>query len=169
MLKHLTNINGRFKNYVDEVDYLLDITGQTIYLCHLLNDLYDNNMRRIYIQTNTLPEQLYLFRKDENRGFYISRLWNTSTTYSNGDIVNYKGNNYLANSTNTNKQPDNNPTVWTDIGKSYYLTENDFIQTHDFTIVFPSSILINSEFELRVMKTLEPYIAAGKKYNLINS
>ncbi|MCF8219399.1 MAG: hypothetical protein K9J21_10515 [Bacteroidales bacterium] len=168
MHAYLFKLNDEFKQFVLDTKYKLKIDGRKIYLEHYLNDLYDDVQRRIYIETNQLPDQLFLFKKQEIPALYLSRLWINTTTYTVGNVVNYRGVNYQATSSNSNRRPDNYPSIWEVIGNSYYLTKADFDESNDFTIVFPSTILIDMEFERKVRGLINPYVVTGKKFNIIN-
>jgi hypothetical protein len=52
--------------------YETAFTGQVIYLEHLLNDLFDLDLRRIYITNNAIGQSVYLFNKVEgNEPVYL--------------------------------------------------------------------------------------------------
>lgn len=169
MHAYLFLINDKFKAFVLEVRYKLQINGQKIYLEHYLNDLFDDTQRRIYIDTNQLPAMLFTFKKQEVPAFFIAHIWKSTVTYNAGDKVIYGAKMYKALTTSTNRNPVTYDTMWEEIDESYYLTKADYVYANDFTIVFPSVILISTEFERHVRALIDPYVVAGKKYNLINS
>lgn len=49
MLAPLQSLNATFKAWGDGQRYNLQFTGQVVYLERILNDLFDNSLRRIYI------------------------------------------------------------------------------------------------------------------------
>ena len=52
--------------------YDLSFNGQTIYLEHYLNDQFDNDLRRIYIEDTDVDDAVYLFNEDEgNEDTYL--------------------------------------------------------------------------------------------------
>jgi hypothetical protein len=72
LLKPLQDFNDDFVVYVNETFYLTSFTGQVIYLEHILNDLYDDIDRLIFISDgNLLPLPPYIYNKIEARPRYI--------------------------------------------------------------------------------------------------
>ena len=65
-IKGLQTVNDYFVAFVQEAFYKVSFTGQVQYLEHILNDRYDNTLRRIYIE-DALQLQPYLYNKAENR------------------------------------------------------------------------------------------------------
>ena len=62
LARPIQDINGTLDIYASNVYYLLNLTGQVIYLEHYLNDLFDADLREIYIEDDSLvlPPFLYL-------------------------------------------------------------------------------------------------------------
>lgn len=165
---YLFKLNGEFRSFIIDTKYKLHINGRKIYLERYLNDLFDDTQRRIYINTNQLPSMLFTFKKQELPGFYIAHYWSKTISYHTDDIVNYEGIIYKALDTNTGMKPANYPSLWEPVDDAYYLNDADYINTYDFTIVFPASITMNSELERRIKALVNPYVVAGKNYNIIN-
>lgn len=67
----IIQIYNDFLNYRDYANYLLYFNGQTIYLEHLLNDQFDNVLRRIYIYNIPPAIIIYIYLKLENKPKYI--------------------------------------------------------------------------------------------------
>lgn len=67
LLAPLQVINGYFASHVETIRYDLKFNGQVMYLEHLLNDTFDDSLRRVYID-DPAGQQIftpYLFNKIE--------------------------------------------------------------------------------------------------------
>lgn len=72
LLKPLKTLFTSFTDYRGEVQRQLRYNSQHIVLSNLLNNLFDNSQRRIYIQSSlTLKPPTYLFIKADNKPVYI--------------------------------------------------------------------------------------------------
>lgn len=72
LLKPLQDFNDSFVIYVNNTFYLTSFTGQVIYLEHILNDLYDDPLRRIYITDGIIiPLPPYIYNKIEERPRFV--------------------------------------------------------------------------------------------------
>jgi hypothetical protein len=60
------DVNSELVSYASESLYRVAITGQVIYLERLLNDLFDNTLRRIYITDFSLQGQAFVYQRAEN-------------------------------------------------------------------------------------------------------
>lgn len=60
-------LNEAFVQFVNKSIYRLNISGQVIYLEHLLNDSLDNEERRIFIGDGDLVLPPYLYAKVDNK------------------------------------------------------------------------------------------------------
>lgn len=65
--KPVAIVTSAFATLVDRGRYHLNLTGQVVYLEHYLNDLFDVDARRIYIDDASPVLPPFLFRKSENR------------------------------------------------------------------------------------------------------
>jgi len=65
MIKPLKDLNTSFKSHKDVIDYDLQFNGQTMYLKHVLNDLFDPTLRRIYIEDTSIINNVYVATKAE--------------------------------------------------------------------------------------------------------
>lgn len=63
LLAPLQSLHDRFTAKANDTLYIMNITGQVIYLEHYLNDLFDPTLRRIYIGDGTIVLPPYLFNK----------------------------------------------------------------------------------------------------------
>lgn len=72
LLKPLQNLNTAFKEFMQRIIYKVGFNGQVCYLEHILNDYFDNSLRRIYIDDgSSVPLQPYIYNKVENRVKYL--------------------------------------------------------------------------------------------------
>lgn len=84
--KALNNLRSKIEVMVDNVYYDLTITPQVCYLEQMLNDYFDSNQRRIYIEETETVQGYYLFRNTdpEYMKFYFGHAWFVEDTrYSN--------------------------------------------------------------------------------------
>jgi hypothetical protein len=69
LLAPLQEVNQRFIDLVGVLFYKTSFNGQVIYLEHLINDAYDNEQRRCYIDdpSGILQQPLYVYHKYEGQ------------------------------------------------------------------------------------------------------
>ena len=69
LLQPLQELNDKFAFYAKTTHYDLNFNGQVIYLEHVLNDSYDDLLRRIFIKDPDLLafDNFFLFYKAENQ------------------------------------------------------------------------------------------------------
>lgn len=69
LLQPVQTLNEGFVSDAESIRYFLRFTGQVVYLEHLLNDLFDNNLRRIYIDDPSDIQIItpYVFNKVEQQ------------------------------------------------------------------------------------------------------
>lgn len=68
----IQKLNDWFSSYAAGIVYHLNLTGQVIYLEHYLNDLFDKEIRRIWIEDGTLVLPPFLYNKADNADiFYL--------------------------------------------------------------------------------------------------
>ena len=63
--KPVKDKNDELEDLAEDSLYRVAITGQVIYLERLLNDLFDNTLRRIYITDFSDQAQVYLYLRSE--------------------------------------------------------------------------------------------------------
>lgn len=61
----LVSLNLSLVQFVDSIRYKMYVTGQIVYLEHYLNDIFDANQRRIYIDDGDASVPLLLYNKAE--------------------------------------------------------------------------------------------------------
>jgi hypothetical protein len=66
LIAPVQKLNDWFHTYADNIVYHLNLTGQVMYLEHYLNDLFDLELRRIWIEDGSLVLPPFLFNKADN-------------------------------------------------------------------------------------------------------
>lgn len=66
LMRGIQTLHTSFLALISKTRYEMNITGQVIYLEHYLNDLFDANDRRIFIDDGSPILAPFLFRKVEN-------------------------------------------------------------------------------------------------------
>ena len=61
----LNTVKTQFYDHYNEIKYNLQFNGQIIYLEHILNDKFDNTLRRIYIEDAENAPSTFLFNNSE--------------------------------------------------------------------------------------------------------
>lgn len=78
-------------SYRVQTAYELSFTGSKIYMEHWLNDRFDEQLRRIYIQNTGFINPGYRYNKDENRDRWIYNKDENETVsymYNRSEIIN---------------------------------------------------------------------------------
>lgn len=121
--------------------YKVGIQFETIYIDTFLNDLLDDSLRRIYIETNEGADQTWKFNRIEQRvvGHAFSR-WDDGVAYTANNKIIYQGRLYEAVVGSTNQTPYDNPVYWTDLGAAdkIYLRE-EYSAEYSFTVWLPET------------------------------
>ena len=73
MLSSLQNMNDEFVLFVESKVYEMSITSQVIYLEKLLNDNFDYELRRIYIEDAVNLDTVFLRYENEQRDNVVIR------------------------------------------------------------------------------------------------
>lgn len=107
-IKPLVDIQTAFYQFYQDKKYELTFNGQVIYLEHLLNDKFDNTLRRIYIGDASQTPNVFVFNKSEgNEPVYL---------FNNSE---YQSETYLFNA--SEETPGVDFFVFVPIGLSYNL------------------------------------------------
>lgn len=87
----LQELNTTFKAFVADVRYQMYLNGQVQYLEHYLNDLYDNSLRRIYIEDGDAGTPFFVYNKaDGTQNEYVynkSELETAPVLYNQADYA----------------------------------------------------------------------------------
>lgn len=73
IMKPIADVHGYFNAYRAQKKYQLMITPQKCYLERMLNDRFDNRLRRIYIDDGIDRPPFYLFQEAELKPKYLYR------------------------------------------------------------------------------------------------
>jgi hypothetical protein len=65
LVSPISFLNQRFVDLSTELYYRLNLTGQVIYIEHYLNDLFDADLRRIYLSDDSLLFPPFLYNKND--------------------------------------------------------------------------------------------------------
>lgn len=147
--------------------YDLQFNGQIMYLEYVLNDLFDNNLRRIYINnTADNSARLFIFNKVEGQPkHYVFNKWNAVDSFLMDDHLVYKFKVYKALTNNSNVAPDTNPAVWQYVMAAPILfnREDYALYNTSFIVMYPTGL----SFDINRMKALvNKYKLAGKSYTI---
>lgn len=71
IVEPLVSVYNQLIAYRDFVKYKLTITPQVVYLEKMLNDRYDNSLRRIYIEDGKTYDPIFIFTEPENQPVYL--------------------------------------------------------------------------------------------------
>ncbi len=139
--------------------------GQTIYLEKLLNDLFDNVNRGIYIDTVADNRFYYLFNVAEARQpNYLYNMWNASTAYVVDDRIAYDGAIYRCTIANTGLAPVAFPANWIiDSSETYLYNTAELMTLNDFIVYVPVSVTAT---QTDVRAIVNRYKVAGKLYTI---
>jgi hypothetical protein len=65
LMEPLADLNLTFRTWLADVRYAMYMTGQVVYMEHYLNDIYDNSLRRIYIDDGNAGTPFFLYNKED--------------------------------------------------------------------------------------------------------
>jgi hypothetical protein len=71
LLKPLEEVNFNFKIFRNKSIYKVTRNGQIVYLQAVLNDSYDNGLRRIYIEDFPIYEPIYIYPVSDEKPAYL--------------------------------------------------------------------------------------------------
>lgn len=141
VVKGVKDIYSRFLTFRQETIYDVSHTSQVIYLEKLLNDQYDPNNRDIYIDLKSSVDQLFVFKTQEQRPFYIYWRWDDTINYQPGDFASWNGRIWKCLVANTNVEPNAaNNTEWEDYKKAPYIYMSSEYGVTGFIVYVPVGI-----------------------------
>ena len=79
----IKNLYIDFLNYRKKVNYKLSHNSQVCYLQKVLNDAFDTDLKRIYIENGIFLQALYVYASQEELPVYID----TQYIYSDADLI----------------------------------------------------------------------------------
>lgn len=81
LLKPLEEVNFNFKIFRRQAIYKVTHNGQVVYLQAVLNDSYDNSLRRIYIDDFPVYDPVWIYPEADENPVYIGN----ATVYSDAE------------------------------------------------------------------------------------
>lgn len=155
-----------FLNSRSRVLYDLRINGQTIYLEKALNDRFDEEPRRIYIETIEDPSQLYLYRKaEEGPPLFLYPKWSAGRFFFVGAFAIHNGAVWECLIAGSGVEPVDGSPSWSfhkDFD-TYIRRKGESLQGIDFIVYVPIELVFD-EAEMRAL--IERYRQAGKRYTI---
>ena len=156
---------GKFLDYRTAGLYKLSFNSQVIYLEHILNDMFDNINRGIYIDNVADLNRPYLHNKVEGVApFYFYNNYNPSTSYIIGQRC-VEGNTvYKAIGNGTGNLPSASPIYFiADKTIEFFKNKIEYQLMNDFIVMVPTSVT----FDTNAMKAVVNYYKlAGKRYTI---
>jgi len=93
ILKPLEEVNFNLKIFRKRSIYKVVNNGQVVYLQAVLNDQYDRDQRRIYIDSAELKDPLYIYAQNELKDVYLGEEYlysqNETDTSASVDFIVY--------------------------------------------------------------------------------
>ncbi len=83
LITPIRELYNNFLKYRKQVNYKLSHNSQVCYLQKVLNDAFDNELRRIYIENGVFLKALYVYTPKEELPVYIG----TEYIYSDEDLI----------------------------------------------------------------------------------
>lgn len=148
----------------DEIVYRAKMNGETVKLEAVLNDRFDNTLRRIYISDATYAK-LYLYRKSELKPDMVLYMkWNSTINYTVGKFCWYQGNVYECNTNCINKVPGVDPQWTLTTRKAPILRKKaNFSGEVTFIVNVPSAITF---IEPEMKRLINMFKLAGLGYHI---
>lgn len=140
--------------------------SQVILLEKILNDKFDNTLRRIYIADDIYNNTNYIYRKAELRTpIYLYRKWKPATSYIVGQYAIELNKVYVAINNNTNSLPSANPSDWEFYKMVTFFRRKSEYGANGFIVMVPTGLV----YDVNYMKALVNYYKlASKRYTIQN-
>ncbi len=144
--------------------------ARTIYLQKWLNDYYDPVKERIVINNNNnLPFQYIHNTAELATRFYMFNNWDSGTAYvaSPEDYVHFKGFIWVSIANGTNKEPDSQPTFWTQFEEiEYFFNVADTFPV-DYVVEIPIAVEMQPDYTTaRIVSQINLFNAAGTTFEI---
>jgi hypothetical protein len=165
LISPLVSLHQLFLVFKTETDTTALYTGQVIYLEKRLNDVFDNALRRIYIDNSVDDINSYLFNRSEtNTSYYLYNIWQPSTTYTTGQYT-HLDDVYVSLTNNIAEYPPASSADWQLSAPPNYLFNNaELSAINDFTVIVPSALTFVPASMQALVNT---YKQGGKQYNIV--
>jgi hypothetical protein len=167
LLSQVKALHSEFYTLITGKLYELQFTGQIIYLEHVLNDTFDNDLRGIWIDnTADNSARIFLWNKVEVQpNKYLFNKWNAVDSYVTNDHMTYQFKVYKALSNNSNVAPAANPLVWQYVMDAPLLfnREDYALYNTSFIVMVPVALVFDTN---RMKALINKYKLAGKSYTI---
>jgi hypothetical protein len=164
-ISQVQQLHGAFLSFRTITLYDMRLNGQTIYLEKGLNDRFDDDERRIYIETVEDPSQFYLYRIVEGAPqLFIYRRWASTQFYYVDAYAMYDGKVWQALTAHSNITPVEG-SDWTFVKDydTYIRRKGESLQPYDFIVWVPVALVFDT-YELQAL--VNRYKQAGKRYSI---
>lgn len=165
LLKPFYVMYAEFVALRTEAAYKASYSGRVIDLETVLNDRFDNLLRRIYIADSNY-DNVYIYRKSELLPALIMyRKWKSTTNFATGKFCFYQGAIYEANAPALNKIPGVDPE-WTlrPARKAPVLRKKvNYNGSISFYVMVPVSLIFNTD---EMKSLINYYKLAGFGYQI---
>lgn len=160
---YLKTVYDKYIEFREQKMYLINFTGQTMYLEKYLQDVFD--CPGIFISDGYLAIPFYLYNSDESYlPVYVGNLFSLGSIYKAGNEVIYQNYFYEYTNTGNGSYPDSDPSaVRGDEIETYIINKEETTSANDFIVNVPSEYYnLMSEDDLNKMHSIINY------YKLVN-
>jgi hypothetical protein len=165
LVSQVQQLHGTFLALRDLTLYDMRLNGQTMYLEKGLNDRFDDDERRIYIETVEDPTQFYIYRVEEAQPqLFIYRRWASTQFFYVDAYCVYDGKVWQALTAHSGITPVEG-SDWTYVKDytTYIRRKGESYLAYDFIVWVPVALV----FDMNEMRALiNRYVQAGKRYSI---
>ena len=168
VVSYIKTIYDEYVVFRTEKLYLINFTGQTMYLQKYLQDEFEEG--GIYISDGLMMLPVYLFNADESFiPVYIGNLFIDETVYSADESIVYLNTWYTYSDTGTGVTPDldENATAEGEI-ETMLVNESEVMSANDFIVWVPASkydAMTNDDFN-KMNAIVRYYKLVNKNYSI---
>lgn len=168
LVSEVETLYNSFVAYRTNELYWLKLSGQKVYMEKMLNDTFDDSLRRIYIDTLNDDNGLYLYLDAEQpTANMIYVVWDVDQNYSTNDRVVYEGVVYEALADNQGFNPVSYPAYWElltdELTHIYQANQFNNVLSEDFVINVPMGLVFDESY-MRAL--VNRYKLADKTYGI---
>ena len=165
IIKPVKDLYDAFILYRATALYKLNFNGQIIYLEHILNDVFDNANRGIYIDNTADLNRVYLFNSSELvTPVYVYNNYDAAIPYVVGEFSVYDNKVWVCSNNTTGNTPGVSSSYWNfDSDVLFLENESEYQSNYDFIVMVPAAVV----FDINAMKSLVNYYrCAGKRFTI---
>lgn len=167
LISQVKALHASFYELISHKLYMLQFNGQIIYMEHILNNTFDNVLRRIWINNNADASKFtFIFNKVEAQPpVHLFNKWNAVTSYFGNDVISYQGKVYQAQIGNVNTTPFVGSTTWSYLFDTIVLfNQSDFtLYNSSFIVMVPAVLVYDTP---RMEALINHFKLAGKVYTI---